>query len=192
MLAVALSPVKRRSQDQGLRSPALAQEGIEIGVVTRPHGVRGELKVRLHNPASDALADPTSLWLESPTGERIAPVARGRPDAAGAVIGVALAADRDAAEALRGARLMRDRSAIALEEDEYLCADLVGCRVRDGDRDLGRVVDVLSAGAADVLVIRDGATERMIPLVDDWVVAIDTQARAIEVTGSAQFDDEPE
>ena len=38
---------------------------------------------------------------------------------------------------------------------------------------------VPTAGAADVLVIRDGQAERMIPLVDDWVAEVDIEGREI-------------
>lgn len=168
-------------------SPA-SREGIEVGVVVRPHGVQGELKVKLHNPASDAFADPRALWLETSSGRILGQVTWGQAEGGWALIRVAQSIDRDAAETLRGARLMRDRRGITLAEDEHLCADLVGCDVRDGEHRLGVVVAILSAGSADVLVIRDGDEERMIPLVDDWVTSVDTRAREIVVVGSEQWD----
>ena len=47
-----------------------AQEHIEVGLVTKPHGVRGAVKLRLHNPDSDALSDLGRLHLETSSGER--------------------------------------------------------------------------------------------------------------------------
>ena len=36
---------------------------VEIGFVARAHGIRGEVRVHLHNPASTALDDAEVLWL---------------------------------------------------------------------------------------------------------------------------------
>ena len=36
---------------------------VEIGVVARPHGVRGELRVHLHNPESTALDAAEEVWI---------------------------------------------------------------------------------------------------------------------------------
>jgi 16S rRNA processing protein RimM len=87
--------------------------------------------------------------------------------------------DRDAADILRGAEVEIARANVKVEPGEYLIADLVGCDVQDKDgKMLGQVKSILDNGAHDVLVIND---DLMIPLVDEWVVAVDLVSRRITV-----------
>jgi 16S rRNA processing protein RimM len=98
---------------------------------------------------------------------------------------------RDVAEQLRGATLEVPRDDVEINDDEFFYVDLIGCRVVEGDRQLGEVVEVFFAGASDVLVVHDETHERMIPLVDDWVADVDLQARAISVINADQFEPSP-
>lgn len=172
---------------------------VEVGVVVKPHGVRGAVKVHLHNAQSTALARCQEVILAGPAagdGER-----RVRAQLTGATTDAVVLAlggieTREAAEALRGARVLVERDCLEpCEEEEYYVADLVGCLVEDAESGalLGTIHDVLAAGAADVLVIRDraGTGERMIPLAEDWVVEVDLGGRRIRVRGADQFEPTP-
>src|SRR5262249_14303445 len=86
---------------------------------------------------------------------------------------------REAADALRGAEIEIARDDLPMEEGEYLVGDLIGCEAVDpAGRSLGQVKSVFFNGAQDVLVISD---DLMIPLVDEWIVAVDLEARRITV-----------
>jgi 16S rRNA processing protein RimM len=92
------------------------------------------------------------------------------------------AADRDAAEALRGQQV--EVAAAALPEpdpDDYLHVDLIGCRVTAGGRELGAVADVLVYPANDVLDIRGGEERVLVPFVDDVVLSVDVPGREIAI-----------
>jgi len=66
-----------------------------------------------------------------------------------------------------------------LQEDEFLASELVGMQVvTDEGEEVGEVLEVLAAGAQDVLVTERG----MIPMVRQFIKAIDRQARRIVVT----------
>jgi 16S rRNA processing protein RimM len=149
------------------------------------------VRVQLHNPASTALDGIQQIIVVQGSEQRTVGFRQLGGGSGGAVVleldGVP---DRDAAAALRGARLLVERAALPpLEEDEYYFEDLLGCRVEDLEgRTLGEVREVFSAGAADVLVVRQGNEERMIPLVDEWVSEVDLGARRIRVQGVEQFE----
>lgn len=101
--------------------------------------------------------------------------------------------DRNAAEALRGARIFVARSSFpTVAKDEYYWVDLIGLDVvnREGVV-LGTVRELLSTGAQTVLVMdyeQDGKLhERMIPFVSVYVDDVDLIARRILVDWQPDF-----
>lgn len=159
---------------------------LEVGIVTRPHGVVGAVQVRLHNPESDVLARCERLTLDS---REISFQRKGRTSSGAFILMLEGVKGRDEADALRGARISVPRDLVEPEEDdEFLLADLVGCMVLDEeDRPLGKVVEVLDTGAAPVLDLRDGDKALMIPLAHEWVTDIDLEQNIIRVTGGDQW-----
>ena len=92
--------------------------------------------------------------------------------------------DRTAAEALRGQFFGAPRDAMpAPAEDEYYWGDLIGLRVENADGEpLGEVVALMSTGAHDVLQVKDGDIERLIPFVPAYVNDVDTTTGRVTVT----------
>ena len=101
--------------------------------------------------------------------------------------------DRNAAQALKGARIFVARSSFPTAgEDEYYWVDLIGLPVvnREGVS-LGEVKELLSAGPQTVLVLEYSSEpdemgisrtlERMIPFVSAFVDSVDLTARRIVV-----------
>ena len=73
----------------------------------------------------------------------------------------------------------------ALSEDEFYIDDLIDCDVVDeNNKNLGKVIEILSPGAHDVLLIQQGDSETLVPLVDEWVVKIDIDGRKIQVNSA--------
>ncbi|HEX6624300.1 MAG TPA: ribosome maturation factor RimM [Pyrinomonadaceae bacterium] len=90
----------------------------------------------------------------------------------------------EAAQGLVGWELtVPESEAVELEEGEYYDWQLVGCRVETVDnRSVGTVREVLHAGAAPVLVIRDERDrENLVPLAESICVEVDTEAKLIRV-----------
>jgi len=159
---------------------------VEIGVVARAHGIRGEVRVHLHNPASTALEVAESVFV----GERELAIESARPVPGAYLLALEGIADRDAAEALRGRPVSVLRGELELDDGEVLLADLVGCRVELPDGRPWGVVSALELGAQDRLVIRDGEVERQLPVVDAFVLEIDVEGRRIVVDPPADLPEE--
>lgn len=151
-------------------------ELVEVGVITRPHGVRGELRVVMHQPGSTALEGAAEVWIDGEVREVIS--ARAVKDAV--LLKLAGITDRDVAADLRGAPIAVARQQLAIEPGELLLADLVGCVVvtTAGD-EWGEVVRV-ETGPQDRLVIV-GDRERQLPLVDEFVRSIDLETGRIVI-----------
>lgn len=96
--------------------------------------------------------------------------------------------DRNAAEALKGARVYVSRSAFPTPDDgEFYWVDLIGLEVfnREGEA-LGKVVDLLDTGPHSVLRCvtepaagGNGGTERLIPFVSAYIVSVSLADRRI-------------
>ena len=82
---------------------------------------------------------------------------------------------REEAEALVGAAVTLPRSeAPPLPEGSFYQAELVGLRVEtEAGEPLGDVVEIVVTGGADVLVVRRGTGEWMLPAARAFVVAVD-------------------
>lgn len=164
----------------------MSRELLEIGAVCRPHGLRGELRVKLHDPASSALSVAEHLWTEKPPeGPRRWQLTscRGEPNGF-YVVSLAGVADRTAAEALTRQKLLMERSELpALDPGEFYLADLVGCEVvtMSGER-IGVIAEVLSFGAQPQLVIaRPPRESALVPAIPEFLSSFDPARRLLTV-----------
>lgn len=149
---------------------------IALGKIVAPHGVRGELKAVAYSGSLEALAGKESVLLRLAGGEQKSfRLLEARPHKGAFIMTLAGVADRDEAQALVGAELVLAPSELpALEEDEYYWFQLIGLRVLTaGGEELGRVAQLMSTGAgADVLVVRRGQRELLIPATPEVVKAV--------------------
>jgi len=170
-------------------TPGEGTDYIALAEVARPHGVRGELKLRVYNPESDLLQQQRgAIRLVSPTGEvRQAKLRSFRKLPGGDLLahmdGVG---HKEAAEALRGWRFEVPREALAptQDADEFYVVDLQGCQALLGDEVLGTVVEVLQYPTCDVLVVdRDGNRKNRleIPFLAPYVGAVSVADKRVEI-----------
>lgn len=157
---------------------------LKIGVVTRPHGVRGELKVRMFHEESEALQEVTHVVLESPKGEANRYEIRSvRGNSKTPIVDLFGVEGRDGADALRGCSIWVERGALPpLETGEYYLVDLVGCDVYLNGIVYAKVTDVRPDPSVDTMVIRlESGKKADVPIVDAWVGNVDIEARRVEL-----------
>lgn len=156
---------------------------IELGIVTRPHGLRGEVHVRLHNLESTVLEGIGAVLVRRPGGEQSAePVrlvvetARPTPDGSWVVAFEGIVTREDA-ESLRGGVVSAPRGELPEPgESELYVEDLAGLEAVDpAGRALGTVREVYSNGAQEVLVVATGRGDVDVPFVDAHVGAVDVE-----------------
>jgi 16S rRNA processing protein RimM len=150
---------------------------VEIAVVARAHGIRGEIVAVPHDPASDTLAHAGEILV----GARAYRIVGARPSNAGWLLALDGVATRDDADALRGQAIAVTRDQLDLADDEVLLADLVGCRVVTADGAARGEIAAIDLGGQTRLVIHDGEVERLVPLVEALVPSIDTEARVVTI-----------
>lgn len=152
--------------------PAEPETLVRLGVVARPHGVRGELRVHRYNPDSTLLEQVEELWLFEATGPRAVAVEGVRRHGAFTLFWLAGVVGREAADALRGTEVGVPRDLLPPpEDDEVYHVDLIGSAVVDeAGEDMGTVVDVLRYPSVDCLLVRAGDEEREVPVLEPYFV----------------------
>ncbi len=97
--------------------------------------------------------------------------------------------DRTEAEAYRDREIFALRDDMPeLSDDEFFIDDLIDCDVVDeNNKNLGKVIEILSPGAHDVLLIQQGDSETLVPLVDEWVVSVDLVGRRIQINSPEEI-----
>jgi 16S rRNA processing protein RimM len=160
---------------------------VVVGVVGRPHGVRGEVAVEPRTDEPDRRFAP-GQQLRSEGSPRTFTVASTRWHSGRLLVTFAGLDDRTAAEAVRGARLVVDVDPDERPDEpgEYYDRQLVGLAVRTAEgAPVGEVVAVLHLPAQDLLEVRTADGPRLVPFVADLVPEVDLEHQVLTVADRA-------
>lgn len=158
-----------------------------VGEILRPHGLRGEVRMRVRTDYPERLPQLEFVFLgdsaEAPSPVKHA-VAGLRFNKDIALLSLAGCHTRNDAELLRGkVVLISIDQAAPLEEGEYYLFDLIGLRVFANQIEIGCIKEVLQTGANDVYVVHGGDFgEVLLPAHDETIVNIDFEARTITMS----------
>jgi 16S rRNA processing protein RimM len=162
-----------------------------VGRVVGLYGVQGWVKIESWTEPRLRIFDYQPWLLVSAPGvEREVDGVKGRAQGKGMVAQLPGVNDREQAMALVGQDIQVARSQLpSAASGEYYWVDLEGLAVSTADGvALGRVSHLFATGANDVLVVRDGDRERLIPYVMGSVVlAIDLAAQQMVVDWDPDF-----
>ncbi|KTR79080.1 16S rRNA processing protein RimM [Microbacterium oxydans] len=160
---------------------------LRVGRLVKAHGLKGGLKLELYtdNPegrfvpgAGFTLQVPeASPWHGKEITVREYRVMNGNP-----VVFFQDVEDRDAADSLVRAILWIDQDVDEAEDDAWFDHQLVGLAVVRDDAVIGRVVRVEHFPAQDLLIVKAGEDEVMVPFVSAIVPTVDVQAGRVIVT----------
>ncbi len=155
-----------------------------VGLLTRPHGIRGEIKVEIWSDVPDRFTSGRELLLTADDrSARPMRIASYRPVRGGGIVRFDGCRSRDQAEALRGNRLAVPRSEVpAPPAGLYYHFDLVGCRCVDAEHgELGKVKAVVEDGGGVLLEI--AGTDRILPVpfVEAFLESVDVAGKQIRL-----------
>jgi 16S rRNA processing protein RimM len=150
---------------------------ILLGTVARPHGIRGELKVRPFTEKPGNFCLYRRLFFSAENGHNKIEYNNVQTRVNGNTVILRLneCTDRDRAEQLVGMQIwLASCDLPPVEADEFYLHALEGKRVRTATgQELGTVSGLLSS-VQDVLIIRDdGDGEYLVPAVREFIVAIE-------------------
>lgn len=152
---------------------------LKIGLITKPHGIKGEMRV---TPLTDDSARFKRLKNVIIDGKNYG-VCGARVAADAVYLSLSGISDRNAAELLRGKFLLVERSdAVPTDEYSFFIADIIGCRVVNENGDLLCVVCEVVSAKTDYFTAKtaDGRTVRF-PFLRDLLLKVDTENKVITV-----------
>lgn len=166
------------------------EEYIVVGRVSGLYGVQGWVKIFSHTQPRENILNYATWYLKRQGAWVEASLENGRVHGKGVVAKLKGCDDRDAAAALMESTIAIRREQLpSVAPDEYYWTDLQGLRVSNLDGiELGVVDHLLETGANDVLVVRQGKNERLIPFVQgQFVKNIDLETGEMTVDWDPDF-----
>jgi 16S rRNA processing protein RimM len=192
----------------GLEPDTLPDDAVEVGRIAEAWGIQGWFKVHAYSASAEALfsckrwyicpPEPQGVKRVMATSQPVVGLLRiiqAKVHSSGPVAKAEVTPDRTAAEQLKGWRIHVPRSSFPTPEDNaYYWVDLIGLEVvnREGVA-LGKVVELLSTGPHDVLVLHapvagaDHPLERLIPFVKAYIDDVDRSLGRITVDWQSDY-----
>jgi 16S rRNA processing protein RimM len=162
-----------------------ADQYIPLAEVARPHGVKGELRLRLFNPTSDILLGQDEVLVRMKDGEEHeVSVERARRADDAILMKLFSVDDRNRAEDLRGAHICVRRGDFPEADDgEFYAIDVVGSEARLAGQRVGLVAELITYPSIEVLLVHadDGKGDWEVPLTEMFIGKVDVANKVVEL-----------
>ncbi len=144
---------------------------LEIGRVLKPRGLKGEVKAELYSLNTESFAKlDGALKIDG----REFVIEHFSVQGNFAYIKLAGVDDAETAESLRGKYIYAKRADMPpLKEGEHYIVDIIGLDVIVDGESVGRIVDVLQYGSADVYVVKNGDSTLSFPALKQLIKSVD-------------------
>ncbi len=157
-----------------------------LGEILRPHGIRGELRMRILTDYPERIGKMESVYLGTDPDGKVTTytVESMRMNAPYALLKLKGIDDRNTADRLRQLMVMIDlEHAVPLEAGEFYLYELIGVEVfTESGELLGNLTEVLETGANDVYVVKGSRYgEVLIPVSGETIIKTDIAAKQVIV-----------
>jgi 16S rRNA processing protein RimM len=161
----------------------LAEARLSVGMIERPHGVRGEARVRLYTDAPEQLTRITQIWLgDDETPRKLLGVLFHQDHALMRIAGVETP---EQVRALHGTQVrIAGADARPLAPGEHFYFQLIGMTVVTEFGELvGELTDIMETGANEVYIVSPpgGGADVLLPNIPDVILDIDDAERRITI-----------
>jgi 16S rRNA processing protein RimM len=159
-----------------------------VGIAVRAHGLRGEVVVEVRTDSPEERFNPGAVLLARRRGvpDRTLTVESARAHSGRLLVRFAEAADRDAAESLRGTQLLVDSDAVEppADPEEFHVHQLEGLRAELADGTaVGTVREVVHGPGGELLVLaRPDRSDALVPFVHAIVPTVDLDGGRVVLT----------
>lgn len=162
----------------------MGEDLIVIGRVSRPHGVKGEIRIEYFNPEDPLFFSRYQMiYLQKEGRARPYRPIKIRPHKHFILAKLEGIRTMEEAEKLRGNLVLVDAAELPpLGKDEYYWHEILGMAVyTEKGAVVGEVAEIFRTGSNDVYVVRKGEKEFLIPAIKDVIIGIDKDARKMVI-----------
>lgn len=160
------------------------EQYLRVGVITSPHGVRGEVKVFPTTDDAGRFETLKHVLLDTGNEKKSLEIAHVKFFKNMVILKFKGIDNINEIEGWRQKDLLITRDqAVPLGEDENFIADLIGLTVlTDAGERLGVMADIILTGANDVYCVKtDEGKEVLLPAIKDCILKVDLQAQTMLV-----------
>ena len=157
---------------------------ISLGKISKPFGVKGQVKVLPFNPETANLTNIKAVYIgQSSTSASFFQVKSTKLSGKYIVLCLEDINTIDDAELLRNLEVYINKDNLKqTKEDEYYHYDLIGLNVyTEKNLFLGIIKDILNTSGHDILICKNDNKEILIPVVSDFVIKVDLEKKIIIV-----------
>jgi 16S rRNA processing protein RimM len=159
------------------------QDYILVAKFKRTHGIRGHIKLHSYtDPITNLLNYPLYIKKNENAEFTQLKIASCRQNNDEIIIKINNLDNPEDAAKLTNQLIYTTRDAIPdADTDEEYWIDIVGCNVYFNEQEFGTVTEVMETGANEVLVIKHGDNEYLMPYINDAIGKVDVKAKKIEL-----------
>lgn len=153
-------------------------EKIQIGQIVNVVGLKGDIKIYSYSDDPNRFLELEKIFIE----EEEHKIEKARYKGNMAVLKVEGIDGRDVALKYKGKNVfMSEDDLPQLPEGEYYVKDLIGFEVKEGEKKIGVLKDVLTNTAQSIYVVDNGEKNILIPGVKEFIIKTDVETKAINV-----------
>ena len=155
-----------------------------MGKLLKPRGIKGELRVSIFNEFSSTLKVGMEIWLKTNEEQYFSwKIEAIKMAGEKSCIKLAGCNTIDDTDRIRGKVFFLPRDQFdPIGENEHYLVDIIGFHVWDeNQQSLGTVTDILTMTAQNIIVIKTGEKEILIPYVDAHIMLFDEKKKHLIV-----------
>lgn len=160
-----------------------AEDCFELGIITRPHGLSGEVQLSLDAENPESYQELESVFVE--INNKLIPFFIESISISGkkAIIRFDDVSSQQEAAALGGKKVFLPVDLLPdLEDDQFYYHEITGFRIIDNAKgELGVVEAVVENPGHDLIIMDYLSKEVLIPITDDIVLLVDRDKKTIQV-----------
>ena len=159
------------------------EEFLQVGVISSTHGIRGEVKVFPTTDDAARFKKLKKVFLDTGKERLELEIQAVRFFKQFVIVKFKGIDNINEIERYKGKSLLVDRgNAVALEEDEYYIADLIGMEVVTEEGHFGILRDVMETGANEVYIIdSDSYGEVLVPAIRQCILDVDVENKRMKI-----------
>ena len=152
---------------------------VEWGILVKPHGLKGEIKLKLHSPQSDLIFKINEVFVSN----LILKIDYCKKVSSGILLKFTSKNNRNAIEGLIGEKIYVDKNVIPeAPSGENYYFELIGSKVVYNNAEIGTLIEIVETKANNIYVIKElDGKEILIPKTKSFIKKFNKDKKILEV-----------